>query len=1128
MPATISDFIDRIYERIACGSAEDVLREDAVRELWAMAALCQVTTFEDLVQVHPSVAHAAASLCWARYLALPEEAGLHDLDRALAGFGACFDPATTVAPVWVREYLLRTADTEDSSQVRLFSGAVLRARRELADSAAGSARHFAATCRLQEWLCGRGWLTTSVCDFDEAIALARRDLETYAADADAQSALAIALVKATVMRLIADPSPAADLSYAITIGEAELERLEPDCAAFREQAYFYACAASAQAKATGDAGILARALRWLERGLSSAEGVELLRLQDQIVDLYETRYRLAGQEADLELAIMVSSYTADATARTDALWPARWQQVAELRRTAYLRSGNGEHRDESIRTMREVVSETPEDDPERVHRMSRLAEMLLRRYDDIRGFGELVEATRIYEALLETVPDDDPRRPDFIGNAIGAYAARATREQGAAAFLDRAVALGEDALSTSGSASFETLMNLAEAHVKRAARNAETGSVAADLDHAVELAELAVGKGRTDQEVAVAQGQLSAALLLRYKKGESIEDLDQATDAARRATSVGVPMRRARDFLSLGDCLERGPSPDIAEAISAFRDAATAGAGQGPIRLVAARAWGKVAAREGDFAEAQAGYRVALQLLREVVDERLTWNDRMELLVEYSGLVWDGVAAALRNNDLDAAVRMVDSGRSVLWTGLTEARREEALLERLAPQLARRYRECLETLDAYQEMDASEATRSYRDQLHAMATLMWRTAEHGHHPADVATAARQERDALRRRMRSMPEFADFDREVSLATVAECLRGRANRSSEYTSESVVIINASRWGCDAILITAGDARRLPLAVTVEEIVGVAGDMWHAMSQILGEEPADGEHDPRVRFQSVLGWLWQRIAEPILHELQFTETPADTARWPRVHWCTSGIFTLLPVHAAEGADGAVIDRVVSTYLVNLGDFSSDQSAHSSPSLPAVGIAVPELPDADALKCARQEVAVVARSFGWRFETLAGEDAQLYQVIQALRQTGSAHFACHGTPAGADANRWGIHLYNGPLTMAKIAELDLSRMRLAYLAACWTGSAGSALDEAANVAAAFRAAGVQHVIAGLWFIGDKHSLELAEEFYPRACQAGEVDAAKVPIALHQAVRVLRDRHRRPWMWAQYVHVGR
>lgn len=1125
MPATISDLIARIRGRLVWGGSEDILSEEAVRELWALATLCQVTTFDDLAAVHPSAAHAAASLCWARYLALPEDVGQADLELALAGFRACFDPAATVAPVWVREYLMRTANSEVDSDIRLFSRAVLRARHDVAETGDDSERYLAATCRLQQCLRSRGWLTASVSDFDEAIALARRDLETYASETGAHSTLASALLEAIVMRHITAPLPAADLSDAIATGEAELQRLEPAGAPFREMVNFYTYAASAYAKTTNEWTVLDHALRWLTLGLSSAEASATLIVRDRIADLHETRFQLTGREADLERAIVVSSHAADATARTDMLWPARWQRVAELYRAAYLRSGSRQHRDECIRTMREVVEATRTGDPTRVDRMSCLGEMLLRRYLKLRGFGDLVEAVRLYDALLELVPEDDPRRGDVIRHAIGAYCARGTHDQESTVFLDRAIALGEDVLPVAG---FETLANLIQALLQRAAREQVSGASAADLDRAVELAQFSVDRGQNAEQVSIALGQLSEALLGRYDAGKSAEDLDRATEAARRAAAIDTPMDRARTFLWLGGCLERGPSSGIAEAIANFRRAATAGTDEIPVRLTAAQAWGKFAAGHQEFAEAQAGYGVALELLREAVDERLTWNHRMKLLVDHGTLVSDAVAAALRNDDLDAAVGVIYSGRALLWTDLAKAHREEALLRRLAPHLAKRYRECLETLESYQLMEAAEATQSFRDSAHAMYLLIRRTHEHEDHPNDVATAARQERDELRAQMRTLPEFADFDREMSVRVVTKCLRERAHDQSEYAAEAVVIINASRWGCDAILITADTPRTLPLEVTVQEIASTIERMTHAMSRIIDMESPDGEHDPRESFQSVLDWLWQRVAEPILRKLNFVETPADTARWPRVHWCASGLFRLLPLHAAEGASGAVIDRVVSTYLVNLADFSPGRPEPHPQSLPAVGIAVPELPGAVALKHAQEEVNVAARNLGKDSETLAGENATLYHVIDALQRAGSAHFACHGSPAGADPDRWGIHLYNGPLTMAKIAGLDLSQMRLAYLAACWTGGAGGALDEAANVAAAFRAAGVQHVIAGLWFIGDRYSRELAEKFYPLASHAEEIDTAKVPIALHQTLRELRARRRHhPWMWAPYVHIG-
>ena len=83
---------------------------------------------------------------------------------------------------------------------------------------------------------------------------------------------------------------------------------------------------------------------------------------------------------------------------------------------------------------------------------------------------------------------------------------------------------------------------------------------------------------------------------------------------------------------------------------------------------------------------------------------------------------------------------------------------------------------------------------------------------------------------------------------------------------------------------------------------------------------------------------------------------------------------------------------------------------------------------------------------------------------------------------------------------------------------------------DEAVHIAPAFQPAGYSHVVATLWPVGDTMAVRVCDEFYRIITADGTrgPSTSLAALALHQAVRSLRDDHRgNPFVWAGYLYVG-
>jgi CHAT domain-containing protein len=161
------------------------------------------------------------------------------------------------------------------------------------------------------------------------------------------------------------------------------------------------------------------------------------------------------------------------------------------------------------------------------------------------------------------------------------------------------------------------------------------------------------------------------------------------------------------------------------------------------------------------------------------------------------------------------------------------------------------------------------------------------------------------------------------------------------------------------------------------------------------------------------------------------------------------------------------------------------------------------------------------------------ADDQATTQAVLRLIPDHAIAHFTCHGIHDLVHPGLGGLLLRDGALAIPRIAGLDLRRVELAFLSACQTALGGvRLLDESVHLGAAFQLAGYRHVIGTLWTVADRGSAEVVAEIY-RAMSCGPdesleaLDVERAAIAVHQAVRGLRDRRVLPLRWIPYVHIG-
>jgi CHAT domain-containing protein len=163
--------------------------------------------------------------------------------------------------------------------------------------------------------------------------------------------------------------------------------------------------------------------------------------------------------------------------------------------------------------------------------------------------------------------------------------------------------------------------------------------------------------------------------------------------------------------------------------------------------------------------------------------------------------------------------------------------------------------------------------------------------------------------------------------------------------------------------------------------------------------------------------------------------------------------------------------------------------------------------------------------------FTRLERDQATCAAVINAMEQHSWVHLACHASQNTSDPTKSAFQLHGGELDLATITQKSLKHARLAFLSACETATGDNNLpEEAVHLAAGMIMAGYPTVIATMWSIKDEDAPQITKEVYAHLLADGVLDARRVAMALHNAVRLLRETigERCFARWVPYIHIGK
>jgi hypothetical protein len=289
------------------------------------------------------------------------------------------------------------------------------------------------------------------------------------------------------------------------------------------------------------------------------------------------------------------------------------------------------------------------------------------------------------------------------------------------------------------------------------------------------------------------------------------------------------------------------------------------------MRIRAARAAAEMTAQE-QLSNAAAWLETAVRLLPETITDDLAPADQQHAMSQCADLAADAAALALADprgspqSRAATALRLLEMGRAIILGQALRLRTDVSDLSHRYPVLAERL-------------------------------LSLRRAVQGDGTGDRRAATRQLAELLAE-IRALDGFASF----ALPPALEELQRQAREGP------IVTINVSRYRSDALILTAKKVTSLPLpALTRQLVIENAARFHAALSEIEQGTTLQARGSEEAKLRTVLHWLWESLAEPVLKELGYSR-PASPDAPPRMWWVPGGIMSLLPVHAAmhETADG------------------------------------------------------------------------------------------------------------------------------------------------------------------------------------------------------------------------------
>ncbi|KAF4958100.1 hypothetical protein FGADI_2658 [Fusarium gaditjirri] len=736
----------------------------------------------------------------------------------------------------------------------------------------------------------------------------------------------------------------------------------------------------------------------------------------------------------------------------------------------YLSFGHIEYLTEAIRASEYIINIPDQSTEEHARDVWILSQRLVQRYLRTGTSADLDDSIRACQQAVDDTPissKNRQRRLQSLCDRLGEKYSQTWEEadfQAAKVVVDQIL----DQLPSKTKSRARSLGNIG---IILSLRYRKTGREN-DFQQAVSIAREAVELTvQGDIGLAIRLSNLGGVYAEAYHKTGNKELLEEAIRIGRDsliATPDGHRDKALRHF-NLADRLqsryfESESTDDLKEAISLYRLTLNQFTAPMFLRVQAGYSLMQSCVLSRDWDEAyKAGSKtiVHLSLFRPLSLQRTDIQREASMLL---GLGTETASLALEVGKSPAiALEFLEMARGVMASSINELRANIKDLEREFPELAGRYNRLREKLDKGPVPKSD----------FALDEEVWENEmSKGYDTGEQISALLEE-------IRSKPGFKNFSRPED----EESMRSSA------TLGPVIVINVGALACDAIIIQQDGFRAIPLPQ-------------------LNKSDIDSKYQSLGRGSlTVLRWLWDVVAKPILNVLGFT-APAREGEMKRIWWVLTGSLSAFPIHAAgrhsQRNGETVMDRVMSSYATSVSAIVQSRRTAPISHNEALLVSAGETPGHRRLAFADKEISVL-RNICRRMKLQPVEPEPVREgVLSHLRKCKIFHFAGHGYTDTADPSKSQLYLKDwqtDPLTVAGLLELNLlKRIKTQKL-----------FDECIHLISACQLAGFRHVIGTLWEVDDQSCVDMAAIIYEEILR-GDMSDDSVCRGVHVATKAKRD----------------
>ena len=555
-------------------------------------------------------------------------------------------------------------------------------------------------------------------------------------------------------------------------------------------------------------------------------------------------------------------------------------------------------------------------------------------------------------------------------------------------------------------------------------------------------------------------------------------------------------------------------SEDSSEAMRLISLAVDDPYARGADRFMIACFWA-LNARVVDHPSVLTAYKSAMSALQKSLSFSPTVSIQhtcLASMANFCRMPLDYASHRINSGHLEEAIEILEQGRSLLWSEMRGLRTPTAQLAEEDSKLAQRFDEInkeLEALIIY--VTPSTRLESDSDCTDPFGRLVVNQRK-----------LVEERDALVSQIQGRPGMEGFLRTSqfnTLLSVASC-------------GPVILINHCRWRSDILILSH---HALPCSIRMA--IGTY-DRANKLRDDLVEARKRGLDSRKYQdaLRSVLrGLYYTLVGDPVIEMLRALGVPEQSRIW----WCPTSVFCSLPLHAMgpipsdDSSKRYFSDLYIPSYTPSLSALieSRKASTHAPDKPSLLLVAQPE----DSLPGVKGEIKVIQQfEEKAKVTALVSSEATQVSVLDGLRGSQLAHFACHGRLETGKPFDASFKLYgNSRLTLLDIVQSQLPDAEFAFLSCCHAAeiTEASIADEALHLTAAMQYCGFRSVVGTMWEMADTDGRDLARSFYKSLFSSEEPGVPyyeRTAGALRVATQKLRKKRGISLeRWVNFVHYG-